>query len=166
MSFVELRPTSLQLSQRGKVRERHPITRPGLDLLAGVPLFKGLSRRHLKKIAAAAQEVEHDPGVLFFKDDPASTMYVIVEGKARVYPGFTQSGRPLARMGPGDFFGELAVLGGGKRTATVVAETPLVAVRIDRTPLLKLLRGQPDLAVRILQGMAVRMQGLVKRRVD
>ncbi len=111
---------------RGK---RPTLGRRGVALLADVPLFAGLSRRHLRRLAGLAEEVPFGAGRTVVQNGSrGNAFYVIVEGTAKVLAGY--STRTFARLGPGDFFGELALLDGGPRTASVVAETPLVTIRI------------------------------------
>jgi CRP-like cAMP-binding protein len=124
-------------------------------LLAEVPLFDGLSKRQLKRVADSADEVRYSSGgIVFLEGDPASHLYVVAEGTARVFRGFVPSGRTIRRYGPGEFFGELAVLAGGTRSASVAAETSLTCVRISRTNLERLLKKEPDIAIRMLHGVA------------
>ena len=83
--------------------------------------------------------------------DPGKAFYVITNGKAKVVAGTTPEGKKEAELGRGEFFGELSLLDGDSRTRTVVAETPLETVRIERSEFRKLLRKEPDLAIRLLE---------------
>lgn len=88
--------------------------------------------------------------------DVGDTFYAILEGEARVVsPG----GRVLNRLGPGDFFGEVSLLDGGPRTASVIAETPMVMLALSRRDFLSLLTAEPVVAGRILKHVA----GLLRR---
>src|SRR6266508_6557661 len=107
--------------------------RPEVELIGRVPLFEGLSRAHLGRVAALTEETTYDAGrVIVQKDTPGRAFYVIVDGKAKVVKGKIVTARREADLGPGDFFGERALLDGERRTATVVAATPLTTVRIER----------------------------------
>jgi len=129
------------------------------ELLASVPLFAGLSRRHLRKLAAMAQEVHYRDGrVIVEAGETGNAFYVIVEGKAAVYRGKVPSGRPRDRLGPGDFFGELALLDGGPRTATVVAQGALVVLRLRRAAFHKMITREPQVAEKIMAGLAGRIR--------
>jgi CRP/FNR family transcriptional regulator, cyclic AMP receptor protein len=125
--------------------------KPGVRLLSQVPLFAGLSRAHLRQVAALAEEVRYSPGRMIVRTgSPGVAFYVIVEGRAKVLRGKIASAKGTWELGPGGFFGEMALLDGGPRTASVVAETPLTTVRIERAGFRKLLRDEPDIALKLL----------------
>jgi CRP/FNR family cyclic AMP-dependent transcriptional regulator len=134
-----------------------PLARASAKLLAEVPLFAGLSRRHLRRLAAVAEEVRFAPGRPVVQEGTRGTaFFVILDGEAKVT--MAGSKRTAARLGRGDFFGELAVLDGGPRTASVIAETRLVAIRITRTQFRKVLRQEPDVALKILEEVSRRLR--------
>ncbi len=136
--------------------------RPEIQLLSQVPLFAGLSRTQLGRVAALAEQTAYNAGrVIVKKDDPGRAFYVIVEGRAKVVKGKIVTARGEAELGPGDFFGELALLDGGERVATVIAATPLVTIRIERTAFRRLLREEPDLGLKLLEGMARRTRKIL-----
>jgi CRP/FNR family transcriptional regulator, cyclic AMP receptor protein len=137
-------------------------TRPTIDLLSSVPMFETLSKAHLGRLAALAEEAGYNAGrVIVKKDDPGRAFYVIVEGTAKVVKGKIVTARGEATLGPGDFFGELSLLDGEPRSATVVAASALTVVRIERTPFRRLLREEPDLAIKLLEGMARRTRAIL-----
>jgi CRP/FNR family transcriptional regulator/CRP/FNR family cyclic AMP-dependent transcriptional regulator len=86
---------------------------------------------------------------------------VITNGKVKVVAGKTPGGKKEAELGRGEFFGELSLLDGDARTRTVVAETPLETIRIERSEFRKLLRKEPNLAIRLLEGMARRTRKIL-----
>jgi CRP-like cAMP-binding protein len=142
----------------GDGRKRRNLRVP-TDLLAQVPLFAGLSRRHLRKLAAMAQEVHYRKGrVIVEVGQPGNSFYVIVDGIASVYPRKLPTGRPRARLRGGDFFGELALLDGGPRTATVVSDGDLVVLRLSRSSFHKLVTTEPSVAEKIMAGLAGRIR--------
>jgi CRP/FNR family transcriptional regulator len=125
-------------------------------------LFEDLSRAHLARVASLAEQLTYNPGrVIVKKDDPGRAFYVIVEGRAKVVKGRIVTARREAELGPGDFFGELALLDGGPRAATVVAVSPLTTIRIERGAFRGLLRTEPDLALKVLEGMARRTRTIL-----
>lgn len=136
--------------------------RPDIELLSRVPLFEGLSRANLGRVASLAEETSYNAGrVIVKKDDPGRAFYVIVEGTAKVVKGKIVTARREAELGPGDFFGELSLLDGEARAATVVASSPLTTIRIERTAFRHLLREEPDLALKVLEGMARRTRKIL-----
>ena len=137
---------------RGK---RPRMGKRGVHLLAAVPLFSDLSSRHLKRMAELAEEVRFKAGDLIVQEgQPGGTFFVILEGEAKV----TRKGRRLNELYPGDFFGEVSLLDGGPRTATVTAETPIVAVRLFRKEFSKLIASDPEIAVKILAELSARIR--------
>lgn len=137
-----------------------PLSRRDLELLARVPLFAGLSRRHLRRVAEHADLAAFRPGEHIVREgQPGGTFYVLVEGEAVV----RQKGRRIGRLRPGDFFGEVSLLDGGPRTADVVAETPVTAIRIFKRAFDRLLREEPGVAARILAVVAARLRVAERR---
>lgn len=137
--------------------------KPGIKLLAQVPLFEGLSRSHLEQVADLAQEVSYGSGRMIVKTGtPGVAFYVILEGQAKVLKGKIATARGEATLGPGDFFGELALLDGGPRSASVVAASTLSTIRIERAPFRRMLKDEPEIALKLLEAMAKRMRGMVE----
>ena len=142
-------------ARSGRPRPDRPLGRRGADLLAQVPLFEGLSRRHLKRIAEHADEISfREREVIVEAGQPGGTFFVIVEGEVRVVRG----DRTIARVGPGEFFGEISLLDGGPRTASVIAETPVVAIRLFKASFDKVVREEPGVAGKILAAVARRLR--------
>jgi CRP-like cAMP-binding protein len=125
------------------------------NVLADVPLFAGLSKRHLKKVAELGKLRRfHDGMPVVRRGEPGDTLYVVLDGTAIVHrPGL--SGLPL---GIGSFFGEIALLDGGARTATVTARGPVVCLAIPQSRFLKLLNNEPAIAVTLLRELADRLR--------
>lgn len=127
-------------------------------VIATVPLFESLSKRHLKKIAGLISTVEFDAGDTVIQEgEPGDSFFVTVSGQARVLSG----GKTLHRLIPGDHFGEISLLDGGPRSASVVADTSLSLLRLPRASFLKLVRDDADLARALLASLA-----RMVRRVD
>jgi CRP-like cAMP-binding protein len=139
-----------------------PTRRPEIELIGSVPLFDRLSRAHLGRVAALSEQTTYNAGrVVVEKDTPGRAFYVIVDGKARVVRGRIVTARREAELGPGDFFGELALLDGERRAATVIATTQLTTIRIERNAFRRLLREEPELALKLLEGMARRTRAIL-----
>jgi CRP-like cAMP-binding protein len=129
-----------------------------LAVLAAVPLFEGLSRRQLKQVADLAEVASFMAGATLVKEgEPGESFFVILTGEAKV----KVKGRTVNRAIPGDHFGEISLLDGGPRTASVVSETPMTVLMIERPAFQKLLRKDPSLSMQLLKSMA-----RLVRRVD
>ncbi len=143
-----------------------------LELLARVPVFEGLAPHDLARVAQVAVPRSFAPGQVIFREGDASdTAYVVAQGHARALrehrgamegPG---SGRSiaLARFGPGDFFGELAMFDDEKRSATVEAIDDLRALAVLGHDMRRLLREHPDIAVQLVIGLARRLRAANER---
>jgi CRP/FNR family transcriptional regulator, cyclic AMP receptor protein len=127
-------------------------------VLEAVPLFEGLPKRHLKKLATLAELANFMEGASIVKEGaPGDSFYVVLVGEAKV----TTNGRTVHRLLPGDHFGEISLLDGGERTATVKAETPMTLLMISRKDFLKELEQDPQVAMALLESLARMI-----RRVD
>jgi CRP-like cAMP-binding protein len=123
--------------------------------LSGVPLFSGLGRRDLHRLAAEADELKFGPGETVVREgDPGETLFVVLEGEGKVVRGTRLVGRVL----PGDFFGELSAIDGGPRTASVVAGTSMVVLRLFRRTLVRLLTDEPRLTIKLIGGITRRVR--------
>lgn len=126
------------------------------EVLKGIPLFQGLSARHLRRVRDLADEMRFMGGHSVVRaGDPGDTLFVILEGQAKVVG---RNGRVVTRLLPGDFFGEVSLLDGGVRTASVVSETPLVMLAIGRRPLFAAIEQEPEIALRMLRELAGRLR--------
>ncbi len=104
--------------------------------LRSLGLFKGCTDKELLLVNSVTTEIEAAPGeVLIDEGSPGSESFVIMTGEAVV----SVQGRELARLGPGEVFGEMAVLAMTKRTATVTAAAPMTVLVLDRSQLFRLL---------------------------
>ena len=125
-----------------------------IEELHSLPLLAGMSAPGLARIASSAADLEADDGqVLALQDDPGSGMYVIREGTVAVE---LRSG--TIELGPGDFFGELALLiEDGARVARVRATSPVRCVSIPREDFLALVETEPSFALALLRELARRL---------
>lgn len=123
--------------------------------LATVPLFSACSQRELKLVARRVEDVTVDPGkALVTEGDVGTEFFVILEGKATV----ERHGRKVATLGPGDFFGDLALLDRAPRNATVTAETPMELAVIGQREFSALIDEVPGFAHKLLAGVARRLR--------
>ncbi|HEY7522125.1 MAG TPA: cyclic nucleotide-binding domain-containing protein [Candidatus Limnocylindrales bacterium] len=125
-----------------------------MELLGRVPLFRDLAKTHLRQIADISGSRHVRAGErLVQQGAPGSVFFVIVEGTARVVRGT----RTLGRLGPGDFVGEMSILTGAPRTASVVAQTPVECLTLSASNLRAVLRREPVIAMRMLECLAERL---------
>lgn len=133
------------------------------EQLSQVPIFSGCSNRELQAIARAAKEVHHKAGTTIAREGDAGIgLFVISDGRAKV----TIGGRTKGRLGPGDFFGEIALLDGGPRTASVVAESDLTLLGVTEWVFRGLLQEHPTIAIKTLQSLAGRLRNASKAATD
>ena len=131
--------------------------------LPNIELFSELSKKELKSIASLMTPVRVKAGrVLTEEGQPGREFMIIIEGTATV----KRSGKVLARLGPGDFFGELAVIAGVPRTATVTADSDMLIETLNRREFSSLLDESPRIAKKVLVGAVRRLHeievGLVR----
>ena len=142
----------------GKIRKQRIADQ--MSLLARAPLFEGLPKTHLRKIADASASKTARAGDELMKEGQAGpTFFVIIDGKAKV----TKGGRTLRRFGPGDFFGEMAILTSSPRSASVVAETDMLLLVLSAANLRKVLKEEPTISLRMLDELAHRLVDQDKR---
>jgi CRP/FNR family cyclic AMP-dependent transcriptional regulator len=135
-----------------KLRQDDKIT-----YLQRVNLFEGCSSRQLRAIARIADVEEVPAGhILARTGDPGDRFFVIVDGAARI----EVSAQKQTRIGPGEFFGEMSLLDGEPRSATVKAETDLRVLVISRVNFWQLLREVPDLTQKMLVNLTRRIREL------
>lgn len=133
----------------------HRTRRETIVALSGVPLFTDLPRRLIQRIAKETDELSFAPGETIVQEGMlGETMFVVLEGQAKV----TRGKRKVGAVLPGEFFGELSLIDGGPRSASVVAETPMRVLRVFRRTLTGLWRDDPKLAIRVLDGMVRRVR--------
>ena len=127
-----------------------------LAALGSVPLFAGLGKRDLRRIAGASTVAHVLAGHHIVREGfSAEAFYIILDGEASVSgPAAT------THLRPGDFCGELGLLDGSPRSASVVAETDVVAVRLPRKEFLALVDHRPEIARALLADLAARVRRL------
>jgi CRP-like cAMP-binding protein len=129
-----------------------------IDLIRRAPLFSNCSKKELEAIAGIADEIDLPKGKTLIREgERGREFFVLLEGTADVFKGK----RKISTMGPGDFFGEIALISDSPRTATVVARTPLRALVITDRAFRTLLEQQPQLQVKVLQALAERLNSAV-----
>jgi CRP-like cAMP-binding protein len=128
-------------------------------LLATTPLFAEVAAAGMERIAERAVEVEFAPDHVIARQGEIGTgFFVIVSGGARVI----RDGAVIARLGPGDFFGELSVLDGMPRVAQVVAEGPTTCLALASWDFEAVIRDEPVVALAVMRGLARRLRDLTE----
>ena len=145
------------MSRATHAEEVHADARGWANVLADVPLFAGLSRRHLNKVAVTGSLKRfHDKTAIVRAGEMGTTLYVVLDGTVSV----RRRGLPVLRLGVGSVFGEIALLDGHQRSATVMAEDPVLCLTIEQSRFLKLLRSEPAIAIALLKELAARLRAM------
>jgi CRP/FNR family transcriptional regulator, cyclic AMP receptor protein len=131
-----------------------PTIEDSVDALSNVPLFASVSRRRLRKVAALAEIRTFEPNsVVVQTGDVSDGLYVILGGRARVLGRLRR--HPLLA---GAYFGEMGLIDGKPRSATVVSMGELQTMRIPRAPFLRLLEQEPKIAAELLTELTSRIR--------
>lgn len=124
-----------------------------VEMIRRVPLFSGCGKRDLRAIAGIADELAWAQGRAIAKQgERGREFFVIVEGSADV----TIDGTKVGALGPGDFFGEMALLADQPRAATVTPMTPMRVLVVSDRAFAQLLRDDPGIQSKILSAVASR----------
>jgi CRP-like cAMP-binding protein len=125
--------------------------------LARVPLFQSLEPETIRGIAAAGKLRSYPAGTAIVREDqPGIALYIIVSGKVRVERG-SASPQALGELGPGDFFGELAIIEDHARTATVTAVTDTECLLLTSWEFRSLLKVHPSIAIPVMEALIARL---------
>ena len=133
---------------------KHP---PVDERLQQVPLFAGLSKKHLREVGSLATMVDRPAGSVLAKEgQPGHEFFVVLEGEVEVKRG----DEVIATRGPGTALGEIALLDDRPRTASLVAKTPVLVDVIGQREFKTLLNDVPEVAAALKQTMADRLKEL------
>lgn len=130
------------------------------SILAQVPLFSDLPDEGLAELATKLhrRRFEHDQ-IIFHKNDPGSTLYIIISGKVKIaLPSSDGENVLVALLSTGDFFGELSLFDGEPRSATSIATEPTDILTLDRDDLIKYLSESPKASTAILAELSLRLR--------
>jgi CRP/FNR family cyclic AMP-dependent transcriptional regulator len=128
-----------------------------LAMLKTVPLFEGLSRRELQQIMKVAKEIEFDEGHAIVEEGATGVgFHLILDGEAHVLVGRKRR----ATLRPGDYFGEMSLIDGGPRSATVKTAKPTRTLALTSWAFLPLLDRSPSIARKLLLEMSKRLRNL------
>lgn len=122
-----------------------------VDLISKVPLFARCSKKELEQIASVADEIDLAQGKELMREGATGReFFVILEGTAEV----AQAGETINTLGAGDFFGEIALISHGPRTATVTTTSPVRALVVTERSFHRLVDESPEIQLKVL-GAAV-----------
>jgi CRP/FNR family transcriptional regulator, cyclic AMP receptor protein len=138
---------------------RERVDRDWLPVLEHLPLFRGVSRRHLRRIPARAKRFGRGETIVR-AGDPGNAFYVLLDGEVRVDP---LGGRPVT-LKAGDYFGEMSLLDGAPRSADITAVSEVTAMVIGRAAFGKLLRSEPHMASALLGTLAERLRNAQRQQ--
>lgn len=125
-----------------------------VELIRHAPLFAHVSKRQLAQIAQIADEIDLREGKEMTKQGARGReFFVLLEGNADV----KKNGRRINALGPGDFFGEIALVSDTPRTATVIATSPVRALVITDRSFKRLMSDSPEIQERVLSALAARL---------
>ncbi len=138
------------------------------EILANVWLFSGMDQERRERLATFTFTRSYKPDDIIVEEGRTGNgLYVITSGRVEVVKAFkTESARRIATLAKGDFFGEMALLAEWPRSATVRALEETTCVGIDRWLFLTQLRSDPELAIVMLQAMALRLRETDARMVQ
>ena len=126
------------------------------EVLAEFPLFAGIAKRRLRGLARQATLTEYSPGdIVLQKGESGDALYVILGGSAKA------RGKPAARtLRTGDYFGELGLLEGVPRSATVVAMSELHVMKLPRRAFLRIARHEPSISLELASRLGSQVRRL------
>ncbi|HEU5330418.1 MAG TPA: Crp/Fnr family transcriptional regulator [Thermomicrobiales bacterium] len=130
------------------------------DLLRGVPLLAVLPDDELDRLAQRARPRQYRAGtIIFHRDDPGAALHIITAGLVKlVLTSLEGREVTVGILRPGDFFGELALLDGGPRSASAIALDAVETLTLDRTPFVAILERQPQMASALLAVLGDRLR--------
>jgi CRP/FNR family cyclic AMP-dependent transcriptional regulator len=128
--------------------------------LRATDLFSSLSRRSLAAVAGCAKVVAHPAGKQLVTEGTSGVgFHLIVDGTASIVVG----GKRRGKLGPGQYFGEMSMIDGGPRSATIAAETPVTTIFLSAWNFRPLLKSEPEIARALLLVMCARLRAADKR---
>jgi len=133
------------------------------ELLRSVPLFTGMTDAAIESIGDLAHEVTFEPDdELVRQGDEGDSFLIIIEGRARV----VQNGETLRELGPGDYLGEIALIDGGPRSATVTATELVRALVVERSDFRRLIDDFSAVRFHVLTALTQRIRREAPSAVD
>jgi len=126
------------------------------EALAQIPLFSHLSSRQLRKLQRSVTEHRYASDTTIVREGGrTTTLFVVLDGTAKV----VRDGHTISRRKPGEYFGEISLIDGRPRAASVIAETPVQCLVLEQQDLRKVLMSEPAASWALLQSLAARLRG-------
>ena len=136
-----------------------------LDILSDVPLFKGLNRNLLRKLLAELFEKEYHAGeIIFSEGDKGKALYVVMSGVVNIVKKDGPGDKVLASLGPGSYFGELALINESPRFAAAVAVEETYLLIMYKSYFDNLIKGNSRISSRVLLNLAECLSGYISSR--
>ncbi len=138
------------------------------SLLEGIPLFRNVPLHHLGELSRFARTETFAAGETIVRmGEPGWTLYVVRSGMVRVVRDLPGGGSvTLAVLGPGEFFGELSIFDGEKRSATVIAEEDTETVTLGRFDIVRVVSHDPQVGLSLLKSLSARLRATDARLAD
>ncbi len=134
-----------------------------IELLDAAPIFASLPSHRLLTIAEACDDITLAANeTLFETGDESRTLYIVIDGTLRA----ERAGRTLSTMEAGEVFGEIALFGGHRRTATVIAETDASCLALDGAKFSELVEHNGDIALAVLKVLSARLEAATRREAE
>lgn len=134
--------------------------RQRMEQLGAVRLFSGLSKTDLRYLEDISKVVQHEEGhTVMSEGGRGAGFHLILDGQV----GIVRGGRTVVTLGPGDFFGEMSLIDGLPRTATVVARTPVTTLAISQWDFRPLVKRRGEMAWALLVHLTSRLRDAQKR---
>ena len=138
-----------------------------LQVVSGVPIFSECTRSELETLRLHLHERHFLEGeIVFDEGEEGEGMYVVISGKLRAVRKGLLKKKTLGTVGPGESFGEMALLGANPRVATVVATEPTTVLAMFRPELRRLAEGRPRLGYKIAMGVARVLEARMRETAD
>ncbi len=138
-----------------------------VDTLRNIPLFSKIEPSKLKLLAFTSERLEFPPGELVCQQgERGDAAYIVLQGEADVFVETPDGPVRVARLGRNDIIGEIAILCDVPRTATVIASTPLVTLRISKDAFFNLVTQFPEVAIGVMHELASRLFQTTQRLTE
>lgn len=132
-------------------------TKDAETMLKSVPIFEGLTKKELQTVMSSAKEIDYAPGREIVKEGATGVgFHLILEGQANVIVG----DHAQAKLGPGDYFGEMSLIDGGPRSATVRADSAVRTLSLASWEFTPLLDSNPSIARKMLIELSRRLRAV------